>query len=363
MKIGMTSTRALQIGLLFLLVVSFAQVLWWTFDQMTFTSSMVRNAEEHFGNDLEAAGLLVAAGTTADTVERIFPHINVEGDQPSIRPEAVDQLTADRFHRLHRYGWEGTFFLIVLAFSMGILWRTLRQEAALRKRQQNFIAAVSHEFKSPLASLQLSAETLAMREMGPERRRVLVDRLLDDVQRMEGMASKILSTSSLEQSRIDIRPEAINLAGTIAGAINVLEERAKKTDVEIVVDVDKDLSVFADAVATRMVVQNLLENAIKATAAAGGGRITVLGRRDKNRVSLEIRDNGIGFPPAESKKLFEKFYRSGDEMRRTSTGTGLGLYIVHRLMLHQKGRVKAHSEGLGQGAVFTTSWLPAEVDA
>lgn len=363
MKVRMTSTRALQIGLLFLLVVSFAQVLWWTFDQMTFTSSMVRAAEFHFGNDLEAANLLVAAGTTADTVERIFPHINADGEQPSIRPEALAQLTTDRFHRLHRYGWEGAFFLVVLAFSMGILWRTLRQEAALRKRQQNFIAAVSHEFKSPLASLQLSAETLAMRELGPDRRKVLIERLLDDVQRMEGMATKILSTSSLEQSRIDIRPEPINLGGTINGALNVLESRARKADVDIIVEVDKDLSVHADAVATRMVVQNLLENAIKATAAAGGGRIIVVGSLENDRVTLEIRDTGIGFPPAESKKLFEKFYRSGDEMRRTSTGTGLGLYIVHRLMQHQKGRVKAHSEGLGRGAVFTTSWLPAEVDA
>lgn len=362
MKFGMTSTRALQIGLLFLLVVSFAQVLWWTFDQMIFTSSIVRTAETHFGNDLEAAELLVVTGTSADTIERIFPHIDVAGEQPSIRPQAVEQLTADRFHRLHRYGWEGMFFLLVLAVSMGVLWRTLGQEAALRKRQQNFIAAVSHEFKSPLASLQLSAETLAMREMGPERRQVLVDRLLDDVQRMEGMATKILSTSSLEQSRINIHPESINLVGTISGVLNVLKERAEKSAVEIVVNVDQDLNVFADAVATRMVVQNLLENAVKATAAAGGGQIMVLGRRDAKRITLEIKDDGIGFPPTENTKLFEKFYRSGDEMRRTSSGTGLGLYIVHRLMQYQKGRVKAHSEGLGRGAVFTTDWLPAEVE-
>ena len=363
MRIRMTTTRALQIGLLFLLVISFAQVVWWTLDQVFFTSEIVRTAQTHFGHDLEAADLLRAAGTPIENIQEIFPHISVGVDQSSIRPEAVEQLAADRFHRLHRYGWESGFFLLVLAVSMAVLWRTLRQEAALRKRQQNFIAAVSHEFKSPLASLQLSAETLSMRELGPERRRILVDRILDDVQRMEGMATKILSTSSLEQSRIEIHPEPISLSGTIAGALSVLEARARKFNVDIIVEVDGDLSVHADPVATRMVVQNLLENAIKATAAAGGGRIMVFGRRDNDRVTLEIRDTGIGFPPAESKKLFEKFYRSGDEMRRISSGTGLGLYIVQRLMLHQKGRVKAYSEGLGRGAVFTTFWPPAaEVD-
>ena len=355
----MTTTRALQIGLLFLLAISFAQVVWWTLDQVFFTFEIVRTAETHFAHDLEAADLLRAAGTPVEDIQKIFPHISVGVDRASIRSEAVEQLAADRFHRLHRYGWESAFFLLVLAASMAVLWRTLRQEAALRKRQQNFIAAVSHEFKSPLASLQLSAETMSMRDLGPDKRRVLVDRILDDVQRMEGMATKILSTSSLEQSRIDIHPEPISLAGTIAGAQMVLEERARKYNVDILVDVDEALMVYADPVATRMVVQNLLENAIKATVAAGGGRISVYGRRDDDRVKLDIRDTGIGFPPAESKKLFEKFYRSGDEMRRTSSGTGLGLYIVQRLMFHQKGQVRAHSEGLGRGAVFTTFWPPA----
>lgn len=359
MKIHLTTTRALQVGLLFLLVVCFAQVIWWTVDHVNYTSDMVETAKEHFAHDLEAAEVLVADGTPSDQIERIFPHIAVVDGVAELRPDAIDVLTDSRHHRLRRIGWEGGFFLLVLVLSMAVLWRTLQEENALRRRQQNFIAAVSHEFKSPLASLQLSAETLAMRDPGAERRKVLVDRILDDVQRMEGMASKILSTSKLEQSRIEIHPEPLGLAPVVSRVVDTLAARARTDAIDIVASIGDDLRVHADPVATRMVVQNLIENAVKATAAAGGGRISVTGRRDGGRVVLEVRDTGIGFPPAEGRKIFEKFYRSGDELRRVSSGTGLGLYIVQRLMHHQKGKVKAYSDGRGQGAVFTTVWPPA----
>jgi len=242
---------------------------------------------------------------------------------------------------------------------MAVLWRTMRHDALLRQRQQNFIAAVSHEFKSPLASLQLSAETMALRQLSPERTRVLVRRILDDVQRMEDMASKILNTSRLEQGQMELNPEPLSLGLTVSTVLSALDRRAEEAGVRVEVDVRETLMMRADPVAARTVVKNLVENAVKATAAAGGGRVE-LGAEEKNGfVELAVRDTGIGFPPQESRKLFEKFYRPGNELRRTSTGTGLGLFIVHRLMEHEKGRVKAHSDGPGKGAVFTVSWPAA----
>ena len=83
-------------------------------------------------------------------------------------------------------------------------------------------------------------------------------------------------------------------------------------------------------------------------------------RRQESNVKLQIIDTGVGFEPSETKRLFQKFYRSGDELRRTSAGTGLGLFIVKRLMHHQKGSVTAHSDGPGKGAVFAATWPAAK---
>lgn len=353
MRLPFATTRALQIGLLFLLVVSFAQVLWWSLDQWLYTTEIRERLTELYEGDLRAAEGMLAEGAA---MEEYFPHLQVENGAVRIRPEALEALESERFHRLRRYRWEGGFFLAVLVVSMAVLWRTLRHDALLRQRQQNFIAAVSHEFKSPLASLQLSAETMAFRKLSPERTRVLVRRILDDVQRMEDMASKILNTSRLEQGQMELNPESLSLSLTISRVLSALDRRVEGSGVRVEVDVAETLTMRADPVAARTVVQNLVENAVKATSAAGGGRVELRAEEKNGFIELSVRDTGIGFLPQESRKLFEKFYRPGDELRRTSPGTGLGLFIVHRLMEREKGRVRAHSDGPGKGAVFTVAW-------
>jgi signal transduction histidine kinase len=112
-------------------------------------------------------------------------------------------------------------------------------------------------------------------------------------------------------------------------------------------------------VAVRTVLRNLVDNAIKAVAAKGGGVVRVEGRRAAGAVELEVRDDGVGFPPEEADRLFEKFYRLGDELRRTSPGSGLGLYIVRRFVQLTGGRVSARSAGPGEGAAFTVRWPAA----
>ena len=115
----------------------------------------------------------------------------------------------------------------------------------------------------------------------------------------------------------------------------------------------------ADPLAARTVVRNLVDNAVKATAAAGGGTVIVQAGKTDGGVRLEVRDNGLGFQPQEAGRLFEKFYRPGDELRRKSPGSGLGLFIVKGFMQLERGRVDARSDGPGKGAVFSVSWPAA----
>jgi signal transduction histidine kinase len=354
-------TRALQICMFLLLVICFAQVVWWFADQRGFTAEVTDAALTHNGADLRTANDFLDIGMSASEIERRFSHLDVVEGEAIIDPAIAGALADAERQRVRRYAWEGGFFLLVLLLAMWILWVTIRREADLRLRQQNFIAAVSHELKSPLASLRLTAETMSLRGPDPEKRATLIQRLLADTQRLDDMIHKLLDASRLERGKIELRPEPVALKQVASEAMWAMVERAVAQKVSIENQIPDDLEVMADPVAASTVVRNLLENAVQATAATGGGAVWLNAKRIEDEVHLEVQDTGIGFPPEESLRIFDKFYRPGDEMRRSvrTAGTGLGLYIVDKLM---GGRVKAMSTGPGEGATFDVWWPEARHD-
>jgi signal transduction histidine kinase len=129
------------------------------------------------------------------------------------------------------------------------------------------------------------------------------------------------------------------------------------------VDVPKGLEVLADPLAVDVVIRNLIENAVAAVSPVGGGTIALNGRRLASEIELSVRDSGVGFRPEDGARLFQKFSRLHPGGGSSYYGTGLGLFIVRRMMQLAGGRVSAHSDGVGQGAQFTLAWpaAPAEV--
>src|SRR5690606_38860482 len=190
-----TSTRGFRIGFIVLLVVSAAQIAYWVWDEVRFTSSIEEQRRSVLAAEAEVARRLRSTLPTAE-VEELFPHLVLHpSGAVEVRPEVVAALDEETRRRVNRFVWEGGFFLVVLCAGMVVLTRALRQEARLRRREENFLAAVSHELKSPLASLRLSAETLALRDPAPERRARLAARMIEDVQRLETMIANLLDTS------------------------------------------------------------------------------------------------------------------------------------------------------------------------
>jgi signal transduction histidine kinase len=234
----------------------------------------------------------------------------------------------------------------------------LRHDAELRRRQQNFLAAVSHEFKSPLASIQLAAETLVLRSRDDDGKR-LGRRILDDGERLLRMIDNLLDTTRLEEGRQRLTPQLTNLAGATATAVAAIADRANASGVTVTRSVPEDLAVHVDPVVVETGLRNLLDNALKSCVAAKSGSIRVEGKRAAGGIVLAVSDDGLGFPPEDAAMIFEKFHRLGDELRRATPGTGLGLYIVKRLVELSGGTVHAESSGLGRGATVSMHWPEA----
>ena len=358
----MKATRVFQLTALALVVVAVVQVGWWLFDQRSYAIEKVRAVRELYSQQILAAQALLDSGRTPDQVRSMLPDITVEAGRAGLSRQTDQMLLDEERKRINQYAWEGGFFLLALGACIGVIARALRAEALVRQEQDSFLALVSHQFKTPLASLQLSLETMAMRSLSPEQLRMLIDRMLGDLGRMEAMVTQILESNRLERGRVDLRREPIELGIAVHRVVTQLEERARKERITISTDIARAMYVLTDPLALDVVVRNLVENAIAAVAPLGGGSISLSARRLDGEVELSVRDSGVGFQPADEARLFEKFTRLHPGGGSRYFGTGLGLFIVRRLMQLAGGRVSAHSEGVGQGAQFTLAWpvAPAE---
>jgi len=350
------STKFLHVMIIALQVFSVAQVVWWFVDQRTYAEQTTNQIRALYGYEMAAAQDLVDLGRSIEEVNALFPHAQIVNGQVSLAPGTIEALADEQRSHVNQYAWESGFFLFVLAACIVVLWRGLSAEADVRRRQDNFLAMVSHQFKTPLASLQLSLETMLMREFSAERFQQLSRRMLDDLRRMENMVSKILDSARLDRGRVPLNKERLNLSEAIRHVLSNLEEPARRENVQISTDISSDVDVIADPMAVDTVLRNLIENAIAAMAPKKGGDVKIAARKEDGRVVLEVRDTGIGFEPEQGAQLFNKFFRVESHGGRDAAGTGLGLFIVDRFMHFEDGNVGAHSDGPGKGAVFTVTW-------
>jgi len=340
-------------------LVSVLTVCWWLFDQQRYMALRMYESQQLHAEQSAAANALLAAGVPAERVQQLLPDLAVRDGTASLAPSVRARLETERRRRINQYIWEGGFFLLALCACIAVIWRALYAEAEVIKEQDSFLALVSHQFKTPLASLQLSLETMTLRTLTPEQLRTLTERMLSDITRMETMVSRILDSVRLSRGRVDLKREAVPLASAVGRVVAQFEERARKQHIELEARIPQDLQVLADPLAVDVVIRNLIENALNAVVPMGGGEIAVSSRRVATEIELTVLDSGVGFQPADEGRLFEKFSRLESGAGGGYYGTGLGLYIVKRLMQLAGGRVAAYSKGLGCGAEFRVSWPAA----
>jgi len=346
-------------GFAALLIISVAQLGWWMLDQVWFTdevrSQLFRLHEERLG----MAEALLESGVPDAEVERLIDDVRVRDGIVELDAAVLPGLEAQRRSRLNRYLWEGAFFLAVLLAALSMIARVLRQEARLRRRQDNFLAAVSHELKSPLAAARVAADTLALRDLNQQGRQRHVERVLRGLDRLQAMVDNLLESARIEEGALTFYRTELSVGLALDPLLPRFAERAADDGVAFDVQIPEPLFILADETALRTVVRNLLENAFEAVREKQiDPSVSLAASSEAGEVVVKVADNGRGFEPSATDRLFDKFYRPGDELRRSGRGAGLGLHIVRSLMLSSGGRIQGHSAGPGRGAEFRTYWPP-----
>ena len=219
------------------------------------------------------------------------------------------------------------------------------------RRQTSFLDSVTHELRSPLASLHLGLETLARKELAGDRREGLRRMMLDDVQRLATFIDTILQTSRVTHPRSATTVTDVDLAQVLRESAATITKRHKLEAGAIQVDVSNEVELVTDRDALRTVVDNLLDNAVKYSDPRP--HIELRSRSDDaSRLRIEISDSGIGISARHIKRIFERFYRVPEDAVQARRGTGLGLFLVSALVKRLGGEIQAHSNGPGQGTTM-----------
>jgi signal transduction histidine kinase len=248
----------------------------------------------------------------------------------------------------------GALFFLLL--TIGLVWLCvwLVQEIGVNQRQRAFLDAVTHEMKTPLASLRLYLETLERHDPDRERRREFLEHMRGDLERLDQTVEQVLTAARAEEPRRRAKLEPVALGQLLAHCIEEIRTRHGLPERAIGLEVEGAAAVRGDPGELTLVFRNLLENAVKYSETPVEVSVRVAAGPE-GKVQVEIADRGIGIPSGELRRIFQRFYRVGRDMQRTAAGLGLGLYIVRNLVRRQGGRVVARSEGWGQGSRFVVT--------
>jgi hypothetical protein len=241
--------------------------------------------------------------------------------------------------------------MLFLLLGIIVIYITYRKQAALNLVHQNFISSVTHELRSPLATLQLYLETLVLRNPEEGLRREFLGRMQEETERLSALIQNILWVSRIQRFKIDYAFDWVPLSLRLAAYLD--EKRAKHGwgDEELVVDLEEGLSVRCDWENLKVAMDNLIENAIRYSPSGFWLKISL--KRSGERYRMAFEDRGVGIPKRAQRHVFKMFHRVGREMTRTVKGTGLGLYIVKNVVTAHGGKVSVRSEGRqAQGTTF-----------
>lgn len=229
---------------------------------------------------------------------------------------------------------EAAVFIILLFVGLYFIRRSILKELTLVSEKKNFSLSVTHELKTPIASTKLFVETLINRDLPREKEKDILRKVYSDQNRLQQLVEDILLVSKVDESNFKIQLTKVNVYSFINQIVtNMVGDNPTQ------VNIDKSLTMKVDAFYFSSVVQNLQSNAVKYSNK--DSPIFWEAQRKGSKLLIRIKDEGRGIKNSEKLNIFKLFYRCGDENTRSTKGTGIGLYLVARIIKLHKGKIKA----------------------
>lgn len=247
---------------------------------------------------------------------------------------------------------EGGIFLLMIIIGGVLVYRSLKKQMMVTAQQQNFVMAVTHELKTPIAVARLNLETIRKRKLEEAQQDKLIQNTINETGRLNDLINNILLASQIEGGRYLINEEDIELSELTRQTVKEFTLRFPDRKIE---DSIKDgIIIPGDKLLLGIAINNLLENAIKYSPKESTVYVDL--DDEGERYSLEITDEGYGIPDEEKRKVFDKFYRVGDENTRKTKGTGLGLYLTRKILDDHNADITL-ADNTPHGSIFAINFL------
>jgi two-component system sensor histidine kinase CiaH len=249
-----------------------------------------------------------------------------------------------------QYIGEGVTFLCLFLLGAIYVYRSLIKQIRYSNQQQNFMMAVTHELKTPIAITQLNIETILKRNLDEAQQKKMLENSLSETQRLDHLCNNILLASQLDMGQYQKNEQPVDFSFIAKNTLENFKARFQhRTFTDII---QEHIFIKGEPVLIQLLLNNLIDNAIKYSPA--DATISISLREEQNKILLSVADEGVGVEEADREKIFEKFYRSGAENTRSAKGTGLGLYLCKRIAeFHKANLVVLPNMPKGSNFLFT----------
>lgn len=258
-----------------------------------------------------------------------YSELIVKKDSLSLKQvdDEMKKIDSDSKRNTAKYIGEGVTFMILILIGASFVYRSVRRQFRLQQQQQNFMMAVTHELKTPISVANLNLETLQKYQLDEDKQKKLIRMTLQETFRLNTLINNILVSSQLEGGGYVFSREELDFSSLFRDCVREVKNRYPER--EFFEEIDPEIEIAGDPLLLQILISNLIENAVKYSPKEK----PILSRLKKTNgtILLNIIDEGPGIDEKEKSKIFEKFYRTGNESTRKTQGTGLGLYLCRKI--------------------------------
>ena len=277
----------------------------------------------------------------------VYKLVELKADDPAYL-QKMDAVTAEEKRKNAQFIGEGAIFLLVILIGALFVYRAVRRQIKMTQQQQNFMMAITHELKTPIAIAKLNLETLQKHKLDESKQQRLIQATLQEANRLNTLTNNILISSQLEGGGYKLLKEELDLSSLSNNCIQ--DFRSRFPERKLNSRIDKDIDISGDPLLLQILVNNLLDNAVKYAPKASPIQFSL--QKNEQGIFLTCADEGPGIADEEKNKIFDRFYRIGNEQVRTTKGTGLGLYLCKKIAADHKADIGV-TNNHPAGSIFT----------